>query len=150
MEREIKFRGKRLDNGEWVYGSLLQLNDESYIYPNMYADLEDIDFGYGFQKVNPDTVGQFTELKDKTGKEIYEGDLLRYPPKDKWEENNFYSNEVFWHNNDCCDRHIGWQMNRIHFYGHICGTSDCSQMKPSTTNKMVIIGNIHDKPDLLK
>lgn len=58
--------------------------------------------------------------------------------------------EVFFHDNDCCERHIGWQMNRIHFQGNICGTGRDPQFKPSTTAQMVVIGNIHDNPELLK
>lgn len=143
--RQIKFRGKSIETGQWVYGSLLQMQSGSSIL------VEDIDAKlYDEYKVIPDTVGQFTGLYDKDGREIYEGDILRFPTKDKWEEKNFVSFEVFFHDNDCCERHIGWQMNRIHFQGNICGTGRDPQFKPSTTAQMVVIGNIHDNPELLK
>lgn len=75
MEREILFRGKRIDNGEWVEGN--------YIF-------EDFD-RVGIHQIGtiiqcfviPETVGQFTGLTDKNGKKIFEGDIVKY-------ENNIY------------------------------------------------------------
>lgn len=72
MNREIKFRGKRLDNGKWMVGDLNHLVDGVYISN---------DHGSNMAQVYPDTVGQYTGLKDKNGKEIYEDDILAHNGK---------------------------------------------------------------------
>lgn len=72
MKREIKFRGIRRDNGEWIYGDLNHLVDGVYISN---------DYGNNMAQVVPDTVGQYTGLKDKNGKEIYEDDILAHNGK---------------------------------------------------------------------
>ena len=86
----IKFKAKRLDNGEWVKGDLV--HSTSYVgisYPS--DEFSDVPIVH---RVDPKTVCQFTGLKDKEGKEIFEGDLL-------YDEDSGIVSAIKWKRNIC-------------------------------------------------
>ena len=87
---DIKFKAKRLDNGEWVKGDLV--HSTSYVgisYPS--DEFSDVPIVH---RVDPSTVCQFTGLKDKEGKEIFEGDLL-------YDEDSGIVSAIKWKRNIC-------------------------------------------------
>ena len=71
MKRAIKFRGKRLDNGKWIYGDLHQFygRPDKAIWP---IDEDD------WIEVDPATVGQYTGVNDEHGTNVFEGDIIRH------------------------------------------------------------------------
>lgn len=137
--RDYKFRGKT-KNGEWAYGSLLLINDKTYIREGQYCDLDDIDFGFGFEEVIPETLSQFTGLSDKQGVEIYEGDIVKLDDAfDDVAKIIFLQGSFMceWLNDDCYSE----EMSRVIWTRrHYTGEADTFE----------VIGNIHDNSDLLK
>ena len=88
--REILFRGKRKDNGEWGYGDLIHndngFNDQVFIAKLIIGENEDkhqfdddeILLGWSPYNVIPSTIGQYTGLTDKNGRKIFEGDIVKW------------------------------------------------------------------------
>jgi uncharacterized phage protein (TIGR01671 family) len=141
MNREIKFR---------AYDKILRIIitfEEMTCHESMkeYGRRDTLN---GFLS-NPDyEVMQFTGLVDKNEKEIYEGDILRYPCESDWDNINYQAFEVFWHDGNESNG-IGFKITRTHNHGSICG-GYIPKFIPDTASKLVVIGNIHENPELLK
>ena len=132
--RTIKFRGKRIDNGEWVYGDLIHGINKGSLFICVFNTNGD----HKCEKVIPETVGQFTGLTDKNGVEIYEWDMVHISISDL--NNKFYesnSDESVEFQNGCFGVTFGWHGDFIKFDGFHNTTFE-------------VIGNIHDNPELLK
>ena len=126
--RTIKFRGKSCNTGEWFYGNLCVADSfgSTYIHKSMDSFLE----------VYSETIGQFTGLYACDGKEIYEGDIL------KWKADNLLYAVVF-----------NWGM----FYAsvevcnqEIYGGFPLHALAEENGKDIEIVGNIYDNPELKK
>ena len=117
------FRGKDIENdNQWRYGSLITYPNGKCVIVTFDSDYNELSYD-----VDPNTVGEFTKLTDKNGKEIYEGDIYRYTHPDS-------INEVSY-----C---IGGG-----FAGFDFPPANHSENRLLDVE---VIGNIHDNPELLK
>ena len=135
--REILFRGKRLDNGGWVEGYLCKtvMHLETF-HQNVVVDCIEVYDGESylnivFRNVSANSIGQFTGLRDKNGKKIFEGDILKRTNGNKYVWYVDYKNCAFCANQSNCNYacELGELLDQI---------------------ELEVIGNIHDNPELLE
>lgn len=126
--RTYKFRGKSKKTGEWLYGDLIHNRGIVLVcpvgYTNPLTTWEDF-------VVEPETIGQYTGLKDKNGKEIYEGDLLEVANHKRDKEciaDVIFIDGAFW----------------LHF-----PNEDLLNIK-EVSECWGVIGNVHDNPEMKK
>jgi len=122
--REIKFRGRRVDNGEWVEGSLITKINPKEVEPVFWATLIH-DGALTAVEVDPATVGQFTGLLDKNGREIYEFDVIT-----GWTS----AKEIVKYN----DKKARFEPNWIQLWN-----------VELRDEKIEVIGDIHENPELI-
>ena len=162
--REILFRGKRIDNGEWVYGYYIK-HTTAKIFIRCIG--KDCTQSY---EVIPESVGQYTGLKDKNGKRVFEDDIVRYyhykkslvPVTDiKPEENHYGKDEEsglpLAYRTTKVIRYKGHVelhpvkgmtinlKNRCQWWRHVNYEDDSIN-----SDRLEVIGNIHDNPELLE
>lgn len=139
MKREILFRGKRFDNGEWITGLMLKCT--------LYAGTAYLIFGDSFATdllgnvhalahamVDPDTVGQYTGLKDALGRKIFEGDIFAFTD---------------------CMMFATFKGGAFVLEGTVNGKTKrypmtaCYDDKEIIEIDFIVIGNIYDNPELI-
>lgn len=133
--REILFRGKRVDNGEWVYGYFVKHGEKCFINTGTIKYKDGAFIGMGLNetiatpeeyKVDESTLGQFTSVYDKNGNNVFTGDIIDYNGK---------KIIVYF----MCCHYSAYDLKGTYY-----------QLPLITGGGGVVIGNIHDNPELLK
>jgi uncharacterized phage protein (TIGR01671 family) len=129
MTREILFRGKRTDNGEWVEGFYSCVLDTHYIITGRFDSLTNGIINSEAYKVDPSTVGQFTGLTDRNGVKIFEGDIVRH---------------------EDAVSYIVWNPDNLRFeFAYKGNFRESIRAKLVTVWGIEDLGNIYDNPELL-
>ncbi len=134
--REILFRGKRVDNGEWVEGYFLPGNERQSLHPWIFVYLPETQSFECFD-IDIDTLGEYTGLTDKNGTRIFEGDIIKQVIP-----HNLVQPFIFT---------VNW-CEECAMFVLPCITNDAfeSDFTVMRSDEIEVIGNIHDNPELLK
>lgn len=130
--REILFRGKRIDNGQWVYGDLCHRKMCGAVLPTIRNKV------YGW--VDPATVGQYTGLTDKNGTKIFEGDIATLISRNPLNYGMTVNAKFLFVNGSF----MAYLLDRE------CLLPEIPIRDISKDTEITIIGNIHDSPKLVK
>ena len=143
--RDIIYRGKRKDNGEWVEGYYARICETSVISTGKLDLTEWNNIKAKMFVIIPETVGQYTGLTDKNGKKIFEGDIVKLTD----DYNDFEWKAVVVFGNPGGAYCWGWNFLPIDGYK---GTTDILMWveMEATGAYCEVIGNIYDNPELMK
>ena len=130
--RKILFRGKSEDNGEWVYGYYACIGKHHYILTGKLNLIGAVNFEHYL--VIPETVGQYTGLKDKNGKKIFEGDIVKIPLYESCQGQVIAV--------------VAWDIKKAVFYLH--GKRVKTDFYHYFGDDCEVIGNIYDNSELLE
>lgn len=136
--REILYRGKRIDNDEWVFGYYCPCVFGNFPAEPAIIDADELKNGKWVPvKVNPETIGQYIGLKDTNVKKIFDGDIVQ------WEDENFnnYTSVVEW----CGEK---WNYPAFDLAKH---DYECNGLQYVHEDCIIeVIGTIYDNPELLE
>ena len=132
--REILFRGKRLDNGEWIQGDIVQFPVHGVVR------IVEQEPSYKDAEVDSDTVGQYTGLTDKNGRKIFEGDIIHLEYSQV-----FFGGEYFGE----YTAEVSYKEGCFVTDGTNNGDEIETPLSGFDNDELEIIGNIHDNPELL-
>lgn len=147
--REILFRGKRTDNGEWIEGMLFNGKEDTFIIPHgneySYDEQEGLSFDVYGCKVDPETVGQYTGLTDTNGNKIFENDVVKC--NDEIINAEFTAFVKFGNPNG--EYNWGYRLNFI--AGDTANLDILLWVEMEEESAYIeVIGNIHDNPERLE
>jgi uncharacterized phage protein (TIGR01671 family) len=140
--QQYLFRGKRKDNGEWAFGSLVSTSiDEAFILLGVTGHIKRDDYECYMVEVKPETVGMYIDRIDKNGKNIYDGDIVQFISTESYEYDVDYDYEKL---GDTPVRSV------MRWNEEACGFRTTAQSRFKVTSDMLeVVGNCFDNPELV-
>lgn len=134
--REILFRGKRIDNGEWGYGYFCGGNERKSLNPAIFIYLPKTQ-SYDRQEIDVNTLGQYTGKTDACGTQIFENDICRFDNGEEFKGKDRFSNYV-----------VQWDSVNTRYV--VVDEWNCEDILDEFFSRnAIVIGNIHDNPELM-